>query len=161
MLNHSEYLITKLGKPLDNTSNLARFYSPFRLEIAWIPGTYINSFLVHPIIFDPITNVFNELLDCYGPGLIEELNINQYGGCYNNRLKRGAKSYTPKNISSHAWAIAIDLDPVNNKLRWNHKKAHFARPEYNDMMEIFYKNGFYNLGREKNFDYMHFEYLVK
>lgn len=103
-------------------------------------------------VADKFLAVFNEILAVYGFDKIQELGINKYGGCFNFRLMRGGTK-----LSRHSWGVAIDLDPKRNLLKENHKTARFARPEYKQMIDIFYKHGFISLGREKDYDWMHFE----
>ena len=83
---------------------------------------------------------------------LKELGIDLFGGCFNYRKKRNGSA-----MSMHSWGIAIDLDPARNKLNETKRTARFARPEYKKMIDIFYDNGFISLGREYNYDYMHFE----
>lgn len=145
-------LIGMLGPPPRDTSSLVRFISPFPLQIAWGDRPWIYSFPVHEIMHGPITKAFNEIFDCYGLDNINQLGIDQFGGCYNYRKMRGGSSW-----SKHAWAIAVDLDPARNGLRTKAPKAQFSKPEYNDLMGCFYRSGFVSLGHEKDYDYMHFE----
>jgi len=106
----------------------------------------------HKLAAEAFENVFNDLLAHYGMKEIERLGIDLFGGCFNYRKMRGGSEW-----SKHSWAIAIDLDPARNKLKETAKTARFARPEYQPMIDIFYNNGFINLGIEKNYDWMHFE----
>ena len=108
----------------------------------------------HKKVAQAFTNVFNEILASYGERKINELGINEFGGCFNYRLMRGSKT----KLSAHSWGTAIDLDPNRNTLKETSKTARFARPEYKAMIDIFEKHGFASLGRLKNFDWMHFEY---
>jgi hypothetical protein len=52
---------------------------------------------------------------------------------------------------------AIDLDPDNNQLKWPQPKATLSRAEYNDFWKIVESEGWTSLGKERNFDWMHFQ----
>jgi hypothetical protein len=149
MLNTAQK-IEKYGDPGD--TYLVSCKSPFPLIIAWDKTKKVNAFKCHCLIKDRLEAVLNELLEHYGIEKINELGINLFGGCYNYRKMRGGKAW-----SSHAWGIAIDLDPERNGLKTKADKAQFAKPEYRKMFEIFGKYDFVNYGIEKGHDFMHFE----
>lgn len=151
MLKTSE-IIKKYGKPNQQGSYLTTINLPYPMRLAWDKKTTVNRMRCHKLIADDFLAVFNDLLKHYGLEKIQELGIDLFGGCFNFRAMRGGSDY-----SRHSWGIAIDLDPERNKLRETSKTARFARPEYKPMIDIFYKHGFVSLGRERNYDWMHFE----
>ena len=151
MLKTNE-IIDKYGKPDQNGTYLVSIKLPYPMRLAWDKNTKVNTMRCHKLVAQNFTNVFNDLLNHYGLSKIQELGIDLFGGCFNFRSMRGGSDY-----SRHSWGIAIDLDPERNQLKETSKTARFARPEYKDMIDIFYKHGFVNLGVEKNYDWMHFE----
>lgn len=108
----------------------------------------------HNKVASAFLKVFNQLLVHYGEKKLNELEITDFGGCFNYRLMRGSRT----KLSMHSWGTAIDLDPNRNTLFESHKTARFARPEYKAMIDIFEANGFASLGRLKDRDWMHFQY---
>ena len=151
MLNTNQ-IIAKYGKPNQNGTYLVSIKLPYPMRLAWDLNTKVTTMRCHKLVAENFTNVFNELLEVYGLAKIQELGIDLFGGCFNFRAMRGGSDY-----SRHSWAIAIDLDPVRNQLKETSATARFSRPEYDLMIDIFYKHGFVSLGREKNYDWMHFE----
>lgn len=125
---------------------------PFKMRVAWQRNSYVSKIQCHKLIADRLVAVFTDVLDHYGYAKIVELGIDLYGGCFNYRPMRGGTT-----MSRHSWGVAIDLDPDRNLLKETSRTARFARPEYKAMIDIFYKHGFISLGREKNYDWMHFE----
>ena len=151
MLTDSQ-IIGKYGQPGD-ASNFTLIELPYPMRIAWDTKVTVNKMQCHKKAAEPFKNVFVDLLAHYGHPELKRLGIDLFGGCVNVRLQRGSKT----KWSRHAWGIAIDLHPSMNQLRWNKNRALFARPEYNPMIEAFYKNGFIGYGPEKDYDWMHWE----
>ncbi len=97
-----------------------------------------------------IEKIMRAVLDHYGLERVQELRLDYFGGCYNDRSIRGGTL-----PSMHSWGIAIDFDPANNQLRWGRDRATFSRPEYQAWWEIWEAEGWVSLGRQRNFDWMH------
>lgn len=145
--------INKFGLPNERGSYLKTISLPYAMRIAWDLDTKVTKMRCHKDLVDAFLGVFNDILEHYGYERIVALGIDLFGGCFSFRKMRGGSSW-----SKHSWGIAIDLDPARNKLKETSKTARFARAEYREMIDIFYKHGFISLGREKNYDWMHFEY---
>jgi len=146
-------VIKKYGTPNETGAGyLVTVKVPYPMRIAWDTDSSVESIRCHKLIADKLLAVFNDLLSHYGYDRIKELGIDLYGGCFNYRRMRNGSAW-----SMHAWGIAIDLDPARNTLKETKRTARFARPEYKPMIDIFYKHGFISLGREKDFDWMHFQ----
>lgn len=147
-------LIEKYGTPNPTGKGyLTTIELPFQMIVAWNRKQTVKKIQCHKLIADRLKAALTEILEVYGLDEIKRLGINIYGGCFNYRLMRGSS----KTLSKHSWGTAVDLDPDRNLLHETSKTARFARPEYKPMIDIFYKHGFINLGREKNYDWMHFE----
>lgn len=143
----------KYGLPNETGEGyLVRIQLPYPMKLAWDTDTVVNTMMCHKLVADKFKAVFAEIHRVYGYAKIKELGIDLFGGCFNYRKMRGGNA-----LSTHSWGIAIDLDPARNLLKETAKTARFARPEYKPMIDIFYKHGFESLGREKNYDFMHFQ----
>lgn len=154
MLTDSQ-IIAKYGKPGD-PSKLRTILLPYPMKLAWDSHVTVTKIQCHTLVADRLLTTFEEILEAEGPERIKALGIDLYGGCVNVRLQRGSST----KWSRHAWGVAIDLDPARNALKTIWKKAQFSKPEYAAMVDAFYRNGFFNLGKEKNFDAMHFETAI-
>lgn len=126
---------------------------PFPMVIAWSPKQKIHKFSCHKLVKAPLERIFQRTLDYYGYEKIKELRLHYWGGCLNVRKMRGGSSW-----SMHSWGIAVDLDPDNNQLKWGSNRATFARPAYNKFWEFVYDEGAISLGKERNYDWMHWQF---
>lgn len=149
----TKQIIQKYGKPDDDGSDyLVTIPLPYPMRLSWDTNTFIYKMRCHRLIALKLLNVFNEIQTHYGIVQIQKLGIDLFGGCFSFRKMRGGSDY-----SRHSWGIAIDLDPARNGLKTSWSQSQFSKPEYKPMIDIFYKHGFINLGKEKNYDSMHFE----
>ena len=116
---------------------------PFPLRLAWDPKIEIRKFSCHRKLAELVEEVFARL---EAEKLAEH--VRTFGGCYAYRAKRGSKR-----ISTHAWAIAIDLNPESN-IMGTHGDMN------GDVVEVFRSFGFTWGGEWKGAgcDPMHFQW---
>ena len=142
-------IVSVYGDPQDH-SYIRRITPPFPL---YYSGNPVSAVSMHEKVADSMSAALQQILGHYGLEEIERLRINHnYGGSLNKRLMRGGSQW-----STHSWGVAIDLNAAENQLRWGADRALFAKAEYKPMIDIFESYGWYNLGRHKNFDFMHFQ----
>lgn len=143
----------RFGEPNETgIGYLQKIVLPYPMRIAWDTDTTVSSMMCHKLVKSNFIGAFNDILAAYGADKIKSLGIDLFGGCFNYRKKRNGAA-----MSMHSWGIAIDLDPARNTLRESSATARFARPEYKKMIDAFYANGFISLGKEFDYDWMHFE----
>lgn len=125
---------------------------PYELRIAWNMNQKTSKMRVHNLVKNQILAILNDVLITYGLEHINSLGLNRFGGCYMLRKMRGGNQ-----LSLHSYAIAFDFDPARNALRTPWSKSQFSSPIYSKWIEIWYDHGFINLGKEMNYDSMHFQ----
>ncbi len=55
--------------------------------------------------------------------------------------------------STHFWGCAVDIDPANNRLKWNSKRARLAQSEYYAVWQIVENARAVSLGRQQDRDH--------
>jgi LysM repeat protein len=85
---------------------LAKVELPFSIRLSWDQTKVVKNLYCHKELIEIFPAVF---ADIERSGLRDE--IKTYGGCFNYRTKRNGSK-----ISTHSWAIAIDLNPTSNPM---------------------------------------------
>lgn len=140
-------LVARYGKP---GANLVTVELPYPLRLAWDTATRITRTQCNAVVRDSLHRVLTRVRRRYGLEGIAQLRLDVYGGGFNLRDKRGGTT-----LSTHAWGIAFDFDPMHNKLAWGRDRATLAQPEYDDWWRSWEAEGWVSLGRTRNYDWMH------
>ncbi len=143
-------LIDFYGRPCK--ARLVKVRCPWTLKIAWDLSKKVETILIHEKVADSLERILVNVHEHYGDAEIKRLRLNLYGGSYNCRKKRGGSTW-----SNHAWGIAIDWDPSNNRYNWGRDRAKFDDPEYDAWWRFWEEEGWLSLGRSRNFDWMHIQ----
>lgn len=138
------------GAPGNPKCTAGKVIPPWSMYLAWDIGTPIRKISCHEKVADSAQAVFNKIAEIYSLSEIHDLGLHLFGGCYNLRTKRGGSSY-----SMHAYGIAMDFDPLRNRLNWNSSKARLGQPDAKAFWDAWEMEGWVSLGREKNYDWMH------
>jgi peptidoglycan hydrolase-like protein with peptidoglycan-binding domain len=146
----SHAALTAYYGPHGLSAALVSVRCPWPLQLAWEPYTPVKTISCHRKVADSLGAVLEAVHQHYGEPELKRLGLDLFGGCYNNRKMRESDRW-----STHAWGIALDWDPDRNALKWHKDKASLARPEYNDWWAAWEREGWYSLGRKKDYDWMH------
>ena len=133
--------------------NQTSFELPYPLFLAWDTSKKVKKITCHQKVASSLHRIFENTLKAYSEKEIKILRLNLFGGCLNVRKMRGSST----TWSTHSWGIAVDLDPDNNRLKWNKNRAGFAKEEYLAFWKIVETEGWTSLGRARDFDWMHFQ----
>jgi peptidoglycan hydrolase-like protein with peptidoglycan-binding domain len=124
----------------------------YPMVLAWDKTKPVKGISVHQKAAPSLKRVLDCIASKYTPQQIKDLGLDQFGGTLNVRKMRGGKAW-----SMHSWGIAIDLDPLRNQLKWGRDKARLAKPDAAELHKCFEAEGWYSLGRHKNYDWQHWQ----
>lgn len=127
---------------------------PYKMRIAWDLDETIGKFSCHRKVRESLDRIFSRTLDHYGLDEIKRLRLDLYGGCLNVRKMRGSSSAW----SIHSWGCAVDIDPEHNPLKAKRAQATLDDPPYDAFWRFVYDEGAIGLGRERDYDWMHFQF---
>ena len=84
---------------------LDRITLPFPMTLSWNRSQSVTAILCHRLVESAFASVFDRI---QSSGL--QSKITSFGGCFSFRPQR-----TGTKLSTHAWGIAIDLNPETNE----------------------------------------------
>ncbi|MFG6535566.1 M15 family metallopeptidase [Sulfitobacter sp. 1A16787] len=138
------------GPPGGADCTRGRVLVPWGMVLAWDTSERVTEISCHALVAPSLGRVFEAVADTHKPAEIRALGLHLYGGCYNLRRKRGGSEW-----STHAYGVALDFDPLRNRLRWGRDRARLAQEDASKFWRAFEDEGWCSLGREANFDWMH------
>lgn len=127
---------------------------PYKMRLAWDLDSPVTRFSCHAKVMESLQRIFARTLDHYGLDEIKRLRLDLFGGCLNVRKMRGSSS----TWSIHSWGCAVDIDPEHNPLKAHRAQATLDNPEYDPFWSFVYDEGAIGLGRERDYDWMHFQF---
>jgi hypothetical protein len=135
------------GRPGENHTMIDL---PYTMKIAWNKKQKINRFVINSRCAESALRCFERVAATYDARQRADMGLDLFGGCFNHRKMRGGTQ-----LSTHAFAIAIDFSPEENQLRWDASRARLAQPDAIPFWEIWESEGWVSLGRARNFDWQH------
>jgi hypothetical protein len=145
-------LVRRFGAPGSAICTMGRVRIPWRTVLAWDETQEVSTIACHADVEASLARVLENVADTHTPDQITDLGLHLYGGCFNDRLKRGGSTK-----SVHAWGVAVDWDPARNRLQWGRDRARLALPDAARFWAAWAAEGWTGLGPAKNFDWMHIQ----
>lgn len=143
-------MIRRFGQPGAPICTAGQISVPWDMVLAWDSSARVRNISCHADVAASAQRVFDRVSAIYSPPEIKALGLDQFGGCFNHRLKRGGTTY-----STHSWGVALDFDPARNRLRWGAPSARLSHPDAMYFWRQWDAEGWLSLGRARGFDWMH------
>jgi hypothetical protein len=134
-------------------ANTTRITPAYPLTLAFPPGTQVTKVLCHKKVADSLTRIFETILAHYGSvEAVKKARMHLFAGTFNYIKVRGANR-----LSTHAWAISIDIDSEKNPQGKPYDESKGMMPMA--VVKIFEAEGWKWGGRfgGKRVDCMHFQ----
>jgi len=135
------------GKPTQywERANLGVYDLPYPMQLSWNKSIMVRKICCNQAVRKSLLSCLELIRNKLGMERIRKTGLDQFGGCYCFRPRRRSHA-----LSVHAWAAAIDLNPMENDPG---SKGNI--PE--EAVTIFEEEGWNWGGRWKKSDPMHFQ----
>lgn len=133
--------------------NQVQITPPYEMVLGYDLNERVRKITCHKLVSESLERVLIKIREIYTQEEIKKLKLNLFDGGLNVRRKRGGSQW-----SMHAYGIAFDFAALYNQLRWNHRKALFAKNIYAPWFEAWESEGAISLGRTKDYDWMHTQF---
>ncbi len=135
-------------------SNIIKYQPPYAHFYSW-NNERCPYIMCNKKVAASLDRVLERTLEYYTDEGIQRLGLNQFGGCFRIRNKRGGNLLSP-----HSWGAALDYLPQKNCLKWGKGEAIFSTKDYEAWMFFWDEEGWINMGQAMNYDYMHFQAAI-
>ena len=139
----------KAGEPLCTAGVVVPTY---QMYLAWDKGSAVKKIHCHEKVAQSLSAILADISKEYTAAEIKKHGFDLFGGCYNYRNTKGGSS-----LSMHAYGVAVDMSPEQNQYGYSSADAYFAKKECKKFIDIWYAHGWISLGKERNYDWMHFQ----
>ena len=128
--------------------NIVKWVPPYQMYYSDGNKTKLKTMFLHKKVVGVFTSAYTEVASTFTPKEIDMLRLNISGGTYNYRVVRGGSR-----LSTHAFGIAIDMDPARNPYPKAWKEGMINR----EFCDILMKHGIWWRGHNGGKDPMHFQ----
>src|SRR5215203_1646086 len=152
---YSKHQLGANGEPTAawKREHLTTITPAYPLTLAFPPGTQVTKVTCHKKVAESLARVFQQILEQYGSvAEVKKARMHLFAGMYNFRKIRGANR-----LSTHSWAISIDIDSAKNPQGKPHDENKGMMPKA--VVKIFEAEGWKWGGRfgGNRVDCMHFQ----
>ncbi|MDQ3024171.1 MAG: hypothetical protein M3R04_07300 [bacterium] len=118
-----------------------------------LPSQLVTRICCHRKVAAALGRILARTKAYYGADKIRRYNLDIFSGSRVVRIITGGVGY-----SMHSWGIAFDFDAAHNQFnQQSWEGADFAEPRFQQWIDFWYDEGAISLGRERNYDWMHFQ----